>query len=286
MIKRYQRQSFLGEPSEELLRNCRAAIVGLGGGGSHFVQQLAHEGIGNFLLMDPDKFEESNLNRLVGAKASDIKRQSKKTSIAARLIKGVNPHAQIQTVAKKWQEAHEYLRECDVIFGCVDSYAARHELEILSRRYLIPYIDIGMDVHKFGDEFLISGQVILSMPGSLCMRCLGFLRDDLLAEEAKKYGKAGSKPQVVWSNGVLASAAIGIFTQLFTPWSRNFPETIYLEYDGNLQTLVSSNRLLAVKEKKCTHFMQIEDLGDPFWTPIKVREENQETKQKSSYGQR
>jgi len=236
--------------------------------------------------MDPDKFEESNLNRLVGAKASDIKRQSKKTSIAARLIKGVNPHAQIQTVAKKWQEAHEYLRECDVIFGCVDSYAARHELEILSRRYLIPYIDIGMDVHKFGDEFLISGQVILSMPGSLCMRCLGFLRDDLLAEEAKKYGKAGSKPQVVWSNGVLASAAIGIFTQLFTPWSRNFPETIYLEYDGNLQTLVSSNRLLAVKEKKCTHFMQIEDLGDPFWTPIKVREENQETKQKSSYGQR
>src|ERR1700730_12183464 len=39
------------------------------------------------------------------------------------------------------------LRRCDVIFGCVDSYRERDELERFMRRFLIPYIDIGMDVH-------------------------------------------------------------------------------------------------------------------------------------------
>jgi molybdopterin-synthase adenylyltransferase len=46
MSERYARQSFLGPKSKEVFKNCRVCIIGLGGGGSHVVQQLAHIGIG------------------------------------------------------------------------------------------------------------------------------------------------------------------------------------------------------------------------------------------------
>jgi molybdopterin-synthase adenylyltransferase len=269
MIDRYKRQSFLGSNSEAIYGNCLVAIVGLGGGGSHFVQQFAHQGVGNFRLIDPDRVEESNLNRLVGARASDVHKRTRKTAIASRLIKGINPLANVKCLNYKWQEAHAWLRDCDVIIGCLDTYSDRAELEMTARRYLIPYIDIGMDVHEADGQFSVSGQVILSMPGGLCMRCLGFLRDELLDEEAKRYGAAGDHPQVIWANGVLASIAVGMFTQLFTPWQKGYPP-IYQEYDGNMQSVVPSNRLLYAKDKQCSHFQEVEQLGDPFWIPRKI----------------
>jgi molybdopterin-synthase adenylyltransferase len=127
-----------------------------------------------------------------------------------------------------------------------------------------------MDVHSVDDQFSVSGQVILSMPGALCMRCLGFLRDDLLAREAENYGAAGHRPQVVWANGSLASAAVGMFTQFLTPWHRDGVSTPYLEYDGNSQTMVSSHRFEHMKGKQCSHFLGFCDLGDPFWVPQRV----------------
>jgi molybdopterin-synthase adenylyltransferase len=138
MKERYERQRFLGPDSDKVFANCTAGLVGLGGGGSHLAQQLAHLGLGNFLLIDPDRVEESNLNRLIGATAKDAARHSRKTLIARRLIRGINPQVNIESVNKKWQECHQLLRGCDVVFGCVDTYRDRYELEITARRYLIP----------------------------------------------------------------------------------------------------------------------------------------------------
>jgi hypothetical protein len=267
MNERHTRQSFLGPRNEGIFENSRVSIIGLGGGGSHIVQQLAHIGIGNFRIFDADHVEDSNLNRLVGATEGDVASKTPKTVVAARLINGINPRASIVSIPKKWQESAELLRDSDVIFGCVDSFSERQQIETTARRYLIPYIDIGMDVHDLGTQFAISGQVILSMPGELCMRCMGFLRDDLLAREAENYGAAGHRPQVIWPNGVLASIAVGIFVQLVTPWNKQCTRLWYLEYDGNAQTVMTSNRLEYLKEATCPHFSSLEGLGDPFWVP-------------------
>jgi len=267
MKERLKRQSFLGPESDQILGDCKLAIIGLGGGGSHIAQQSAHLGVSNFLLFDPDEVEESNLNRLIGATAQDVIAGTLKATVASRLIKGVNPDAVVEGIKGKWQEHHSLLRDCDIVFGCLDTYRDRYELEVAARRYLIPYIDLGMDVYEVDDRFCVSGQVILSMPGHLCMRCLGFLREELLAKEAEEYGAAGGRPQVVWANGALASAAVGIFTQLFTPWHKAHTATVYLEYDGNAQTLTTSNRLAYMGGKQCPHFIGFRDLGDPFWIP-------------------
>lgn len=271
MSERYARQSFLGPRSEGIFKNCRVCIIGLGGGGSHIVQQLAHIGIGNFLVFDADHVEDSNLNRLVGATQADVASKTPKTVVATRLIQGINPNTSIKARPEKWQESAALLRDADVIFGCVDSFSERQQIETTARRYLIPYIDIGMDVHDLDNQFAISGQVILSMPGELCMKCTGFLRDDLLAREAADYGAAGSRPQVIWPNGVLASLAVGIFVQLVTPWHKNQRRLWYLEYDGNSQTVATSNRLVHLTGIVCNHFSSLEDLGDPFWVRQKLQ---------------
>jgi molybdopterin/thiamine biosynthesis adenylyltransferase len=265
MRDRHSRQSFLGADSEQILRDLTVGVVGLGGGGSHIVQQLAHIGVGALVIADPDHVEDSNLNRLVGATANDVKEATLKTLVAERLALAINPHMRIVPVSDRWQEGHMELRGCAFIFGCVDSWSEREQLERFARRFLVPYIDIGMDVHDLGDgEFTISGQVFLSMPGQPCLRCAGILTDDLLSDEAQRYGAAGAKPQVIWPNGILASAAVGLFMQLFTPWHSGRSEIAYLEYDGDNQALHSSPLAEIIRKKKCDHFNSSE-VGDPLF---------------------
>lgn len=266
MDQRLARQSFLGPDSDSVLASCRVGLVGLGGGGSHIAQQLAHVGVGDFVVIDPEAVEDTNLNRLVGATAADVVRGTAKVDIAARVILGVNPKARVCRVRDRWQNSADLLRDCVAVFGCVDSFAERAQLEIAARRYLIPYVDIGMDVHQVGDDYCIAGQVILSSPGELCLRCMGFITDEVLKREAERYGAAGGKPQVVWPNGVLASVAMGLFMQLVTPWNNNPVTTAYLEYDGDHHTLQECPRLTFVRGRICPHFTALDDLGDPFWS--------------------
>jgi hypothetical protein len=258
---RASRQSFLGEKSERIIRDAKVAIIGLGGGGSHIAQQLAHVGVHHFVLIDDDRIEESNLNRLIGSRPNHAKRQTQKTEVIKDLILGINPKADIFCSATKWEERHELLRDCSVVFGCVDSFLARDQLERYCRRYMLPYIDIGMDVKEVPAGYSISGQVVVSIPGLPCMRCLGFLSDALINAEVQRYGAAGSRPQVVWANAVLASTAVGTFVQMISPWRRQDLE-LYIEYDGNKPSLNRSRLVDTIGGKTCPHFSKLEDIGD------------------------
>ena len=268
MREHLQRQGFLGPNSDERIASARGGIVGLCGGGSHVAQQLAHIGLGRFELIDFDLADDTNRNRMVGLTARAARLQRPKTDVIRKLVKAVNPSAKVNAFTGRWQDNATALRSCDVIFGCVDSYEQRRQLELFARRYLIPYIDVGMDVTGEEGRFVISGQVILSMPGCPCMRCMGFLTEELLAAEANRYGAAGGRPQVVWPNGVLASTAVGLFMNLLTPWNGAAPPPLYSEYDGNRMTITPSRRLMYLNGMKCPHFpLEPGGLGDVNWGP-------------------
>ena len=258
---RYTRQSFLGTDAEELIARSTICILGLGGGGSHVVQQLAHIGFQNYVIYDDDTVEVSNLNRLIGAKCADLAAQTPKLHLAKMMIYGLQPDATLRGFACKWQDQPEPMRECQIVIGGVDSYKGRAEIEIACRRYLMHYIDIGMDVHG-KERPVIGGQVILSSPGGRCMRCMGFLTDEKLAQEAARYGGAGGRPQVVWPNGVLASTAVGLAVDLVTNWTRKRHSHAYLAYDGNENTMTESATLRNLPATGCQHFSTT-DVGDP-----------------------
>ena len=292
-MSRLDRQSFLGPDSDAVLEVATIGIVGLGGGGSHVVQQAAHMGIGGYVNVDPQTIDETNTNRLIGGTLADvcckpiktgiIKRlvrglnriiggtldyidcEPTKTGLAERLVRGLQPHARIISVRDSWHAGTEQLKTADVIIGALDSFKERDELERFARRYLIPYIDIGMDVHDLGENgFLVSGQVILSTPGAPCLRCCGFITDGRLKEEAHRYGVAGGRPQVVWSNGVLASTAIGLLAQILTPWYRNPSSFVCLEYDGNKGTVSRSAHMDTLEGRACPHHPP-DETGDPMF---------------------
>ena len=108
----------------------------------------------------------------------------------------------------------------------------------------------------------MAGQVILSMPGEPCLTCMEFLSETDLAREAAQYGAAGSRPQVVWANGVLASTAVGIAVDLLTGWTTLLRGPVYLSYHSNLATVKPHVRLDHLESGTCPHY-PIEQVGDP-----------------------
>jgi molybdopterin/thiamine biosynthesis adenylyltransferase len=134
------RQGFVGSHREDALAGLTIGIVGLGGGGSHVAQQLAHAGDG-FVLINDDRIDETNLNRLIGGTRADVDATALKTDIAARTVLGINPRARVARAAARWQEATDLLRHCDAVLGCVDNVRGKDELESFCRRLLVPYID-------------------------------------------------------------------------------------------------------------------------------------------------
>lgn len=264
MKDRMSRQSFLGENAEELIELVQIGVIGLGGGGSQISQSSAHIGIQRPTAFDPDRVDKegTNLNRLVGGTVHDAESERLKTEVAERLYKGLQPLANAQFIPDRWQEHAELLRGCHIVFGCVDSYAQRAELETFCRRFLIAYIDIGMDVLG-GDKPVIGGQVILSLPGGPCMRCMGFITDQRLAEEGRRYGDVGGRAQVVWPNAVLAGTAVGLGMELLTDWTRRPCRTFdYIVYDGNRMTLQPHLQHEEFSEMTCTHYRP-EEVGRP-----------------------
>lgn len=256
-------QSFLGPQSDAILAAATIGVVGGGGGGSHIGQQAAHVGIGNFVVADFDRIERKNLNRLVGGRDADVPLKMLKVDVAERLIMSVNPAARVVKRPSRWQDCLEDLRACDIIVGCVDTFAQRNDLERFCRRFLIPYIDLGMDVHKLAEGYSISGQVVLSSPGQPCLWCLGILTEQRLAQEAKDYGAAGSHPQVIWANGVLASIGMGLAVQLLTPWHPNPVAFACCEFDGN-NNRVETTRADYLQRHSCPHHPPTE-VGDAFY---------------------
>jgi hypothetical protein len=265
MTMNLSRQSFLGSNSEETLCKASVAIVGLCGGGSHVAQQLAHVGIGSVILVDHDLADDTNLNRMVGLTAADVAADEPKVNVLNRLITSVHTSARVQSFQMRWQSCADHLKHCNAIFGCVDSYSERDQLERFARRHMIPYIDVGMDVHGGNGQHHMTGQIIVSLPGHACMRCMGFINEEVLTQEAQKYGAVGGKPQVVWPNGVLASMAVGQLISLLCPWHPDLSPSLYLDYDGNRFTVSPNHRLAHIEQGTCEHFSGSDALGDVPW---------------------
>lgn len=259
------RQSFLGEDLPRRLRDERPAIVGLCGGGSHIAQQLAHIGFQQIMSFDFDHVEDSNCTRMVGSEPSDAATAMLKTDVINRLILRINPACNNEKFPRPWQDSAEHLRTATVIFGCVDKLSVRDELERFARRHLIPYIDVGMDVHKSDRGFLISGQVALSVPYAPCLHCMGIVTATALAMEHQRYGDAGGRPQVIWPNGVLSSIAVGQYMNMILPWADTPSNSLLKEYDGNKQEVKESTKTNLLRQIVCAHYPPGKALGDPFF---------------------
>lgn len=256
---RFTRQEVVvGHRGQAALAQATVAVVGLGGGGSHVVQQLAHLGVGRFILIDHDHAEESNRHRLIGMTRADGLFRREKTHIARRVVRRIDRTISCVLVEARVPEATAVaaLREADVIVGCVDNLDTRLDIQHLAQRLLVPYVDIGLSIRETdpgegGPRVAIGGNVITYRPGGFCLWCVGYLNDEKLAmgrgnadrAYARTNAGAPGDAQVVSFNGVLASQAVNEVLQLLTGFAGSSVAVTALTHDANAGTLVGYKKL-------------------------------------------
>jgi molybdopterin-synthase adenylyltransferase len=243
---RYHRQVLaFGAAGHAAVANMRVAIVGLGGTGSVVASQLAHLGVADMLLVDPDKVEETNLNRLVGSTPGDVGRA--KVEVAGRHIRAISPATVVEEVVGDVVDdaVAKKLLGADFIFACTDSQASRAVVNQLAYQYLIPCIDMGVGIHVQGDAIrFIAGRVQMLSAGLPCLICTDKLdfdqvRREMLTEEQRKadqyiQGAEVPQPAVVSLNSTMSSAAVTMFLASVA----GVPSGArMLSYDGKLGTM-------------------------------------------------
>jgi len=220
---RYDRQvRAFGREGQARIAALRVAIIGLGGTGSIIAQQLAHLGVVRFLLIDPDQLDETNLNRVVGGRKSDVGRP--KVEVAADMIRTVNPCAQVVPLTKTVLATSTARELCDVdfFFCCTDSHGSRSVLNQVSYQYLVPGVDVGVVIATAKGRIThVAGRARMLCPGTACLVCENILdaeevRRDFLSEEERKqdpYFIGGGEPQpsVISLNSTVSSFGVTMF---------------------------------------------------------------------------
>src|SRR5512140_2827487 len=167
-LRRYARHLALpqvGLEGQERLKASSVLVVGLGGLGSPVALYLAAAGVGRLGLVDPDRVDESNLQRQVLHGTSSV--GLPKVESARTRLHDLNPLVDVQAHDKRLTTANavELISAYDVVVDGTDQFAARYLINdacVITARPLVHG-----SVHRF------EGQVsVFALPGGPCYRCL------------------------------------------------------------------------------------------------------------------
>jgi hypothetical protein len=172
---------------------------------------LATMGIGKLSLWDKDIGKKENRHRTVGITADFVgKPKVEALQALARSVATANPF-EVEAF-EDWAtspESLERLKDCDIIFCCVDKFAPRVPLNDLAYIHLIPTIDMASWMHADQQrriDALVTHAHVWS-PGIPCAWCRGTLNSYLLTQEAQG-AQRGVERRVAY--GVPAEATDGV----------------------------------------------------------------------------
>ena len=177
-----------GEQNHQTLARLRVGIVGLGSVGGMVAEALARMGLQSFVLIDHDRIQPHNLDRLVFAQQEHIGLY--KVEVAAGRMRSIATASAIDVRALPYSLAEETgyrgALDCDVLFSCVDRPRARHILNHFAYAHLIPVIDGGIEVRFRRGRFSgVDWQLQTAAPDRPCLQCLGaYDPNDVSVEEA------------------------------------------------------------------------------------------------------
>ncbi len=141
MLEQFSRNKLLiGKENIEKLNNSKVAIFGIGGVGSFVAEGLARAGIGNFILVDNDTVDITNLNRQLIALHSTVGED--KVEVAKKRILDINPNANVVIFKEFFMpESRDLFDESvDYIVDAVDTVTAKIELAVRANKLNIPII--------------------------------------------------------------------------------------------------------------------------------------------------
>lgn len=124
MEQAFERLTLLLGKEIDKIKGKKVLIIGLGGVGGYTVEALVRLGIENFILVDGDIIEKTNLNRQIIATTNTI--GMKKTEAWKERILSINPNALVTLISEfitrdniplLFEDSYDYLIDaCDTVF--------------------------------------------------------------------------------------------------------------------------------------------------------------------------
>lgn len=141
MLNQFSRTELLiGKERIEKLKKAKVAVFGIGGVGSFVVEGLVRAGIGNFVLVDKDIVDITNLNRQIIATRKTVGKP--KVEVAKERILEINPDANVEIHQEFFMPDSEEILDntIDYVVDAVDTVTAKIELVIRANKLNIPII--------------------------------------------------------------------------------------------------------------------------------------------------
>ena len=100
--ERYDRSiRFFGKEGQNRLADASVAIGGIGGLGTHAVQQLALLGVRRLVLIDHEELDKTNFNRYVGVRHDDPVPSTLKVAVGGRTARDINPDIEVAAIPEQ-----------------------------------------------------------------------------------------------------------------------------------------------------------------------------------------
>jgi tRNA A37 threonylcarbamoyladenosine dehydratase len=142
MLEQFEREALIiGKENVEKLNKSKVAVFGLGGVGSFVVEGLVRAGIGNFILVDNDEVDITNLNRQIIATRKTIGKP--KVEVAKERILEINPDVNVVVFQEFFMPDSKtkiITEDIDYVIDCIDTVTAKIELVVRCKEMGIPII--------------------------------------------------------------------------------------------------------------------------------------------------
>lgn len=141
MSQIYLRQIALwGEDGQNKLKKSTVVVVGCGGLGGFVVESLARLGVGKIVAIDPEVFEESNLNRQIFSKLDNLGKY--KVEEALKRVQEINPEVKLIPIKERLSEgnAETLISGADLVIDALDNIPSRKALIKAASKAKIPLV--------------------------------------------------------------------------------------------------------------------------------------------------
>lgn len=210
---------------QDLLRQQRVVLLGLGGAGSNILPLLAALGIGEIVAVDYDRVEASNLNRQFLYRERDI--GELKTMAAARVMAEMNTAVRFTPITRKIEAAEDVrdiIHGADLVICAIDEppFLAQRRVNLACCQEDVPCL--------YGLMQITSGRMFTVVPRqSGCFDCLNihYLKHDpLFLHQFKGFQAARFNaptitfaPDITRLCGAIAAEAVRLLTGYLAPQS-------------------------------------------------------------------
>lgn len=131
---------FVSVKEQDILKNTRVFVTGVGGMGGVALTCLARAGFEKFIIADIDHFEISNLNRQIFSFLDSIGKD--KAVTAKETLEKINPNIKVELYDASWiEKIDNILQKTDIVLNGCDDVKSTILLMRKCKQHKVPAID-------------------------------------------------------------------------------------------------------------------------------------------------